>query len=376
MRKAIVIGIVLMLAGACGPKDQRKAIEKQIASHKNEIREIKQEINTLEKQLQEDGGNTHEGNKIPVSVVTIKPDTFSHFISLNGQVEANQSAFISPEMNGQIKKIHVQEGDRVQKGQLLVSLNTRVIQNNIQEVKTNLELAKKMFEKQKDLWDQEIGSEISYLEAKNRKESLENRLETLKSQLDLSLIKAPFAGIADEIYKKEGEMGMPGMQVVNLVNLSYMKIEASISEDYLSRINKGDMVKVNFPAVPEIALDLPIRRIGNVIDPDSRTFDIEMMFKNPENKIKPNLVSEIKINDYQNNSAIVIPSIVVQQDMKGEYVFCIKNGNGSTTACKTYITTGMSYNNQTMVTAGLEPGKKVIVGGYNLVSDGLEVRIK
>ncbi len=366
----------MLIAVACGTADQRKAIEKEIASHRDDIRKIEQEINSLEEKLKENGGQTREGNKIPVSAITITPDTFNHYIAVNGEVEAQQSAYISPQMNGQIETIHVNEGATVKKGQLLVSLNTRVIRNNIEEVKTNLELARKMYEKQEDLWNQEIGSEISYLEAKNRKTSLENRLETLKSQLSLALITAPFNGIVDEIYKKEGEMAMPGMQLINLVNLSMMKIKASVSEDYLSRIHKGEMVKVNFPAVPEVTLELPISRIGNVIDKDSRTFIVEVKFNNPGQKIKPNLVSEIKINDLSKTDAIVIPSVIVKQDMKGEYVFCVQEKNNKTTACKTYITPGMSYNNQTMVRDGLKPGTKVITDGYNLVSDGLEIKIK
>ncbi len=376
MKQAAITGIIILIAGACGPADQRKAIEKEIADHKNDIRKIELQINTLEEKLQEEEGNVITGNKIPVSVITIRPDTFNHYITVTGEVEAEQSAYISPEMNGQIEAIHVEEGTRVKKGQLLVSLNTKVIQNNIEEVKTNLALAQKLYKKQAELWDQEIGSEINYLEAKNRKASLENRLETLKSQLALALIKAPFSGIVDEIYKNEGEMAMPGMQLINLVNLSQMNIKASVSETYLSRIHQGEKIQARFPAVPKINLELPITRIGNVIDKDSRTFIIEAKFSNTRNLIKPNLIAEIMINDLSKTDAIVIPSVIIKQDMQGEYVFCIKDANNKATACKTYITPGMSYNNETMVIDGLKPGTKVITDGYNLVSDGLEVVIK
>ena len=306
----------------------------------------------------------------------MEPDTFSHFINANGTVEAVQEAFISPETNGQITRIFVEEGERVKEGELMAKLNTSVIESNIEEVKTNLELARETFQKQKRLWEDSVGSEMQYLEAKNRKETLENRLETLQEQLDMSEIRAPFDGIVEEISQKAGELGTPGIQLLHLVNLQKLKVEAELAEQYMAYVNEGDLINIRFPAYPDLVKTVPITRKGSVIDKESRTFAIEARINNYDEKLKPNQISIVNVRDYMNDSALVVPANVIKQDMQGDYVYILQDEEDVKVAHKVYVTTGRSYNNETMVQEGLDVGQEVITSGYTQVSEGSRVQVK
>src|SRR6056297_471564 len=374
--KKIIIPLAMVLALVSCKKEQSETeIRKQINEHKQEIREIENEISSLQEKLKQK--DTEQGNqfKIPVFVKKLTPENFSHFIKANGSVEARKEAFISPETNGQIKIIHVEEGDKVKKGQLLVSLSTSVIRSNIKEVKTNLELASETYEKQKRLWEEKVGSEMQYLQAKNNKESLESRLETLKEQLEMAKIKAPYSGIVEKIFQKEGEMGNPGVQIIHLVNMKKLRINAEISEVYLRNIHKGDKVEISFPSYPEMKMDVPITRKGSVIDKESRTFIIEADINNYDRKIKPNQIAVVKVRDFSTDSALVVPSNTIKQDMKGDYVYIVKEKDGKSIAKKVYVKPGESYNNQTVI-SGVQKGQRVITAGYTKVSNDMEVAVK
>lgn len=374
MKRIIAILMIVALA-ACGGKDEKTALQDQIKERQKQVRQLNKEIKGLQDKLgQAQGGQS--AFQVPVQVKNLQPETFNHFFKVNGKVEADKRAFISPETNGRIEKLHIDEGQRVQKGQLLVTLNTDVTRNTIEEVKTNLKLAKKMFQKQKDLWEKEIGSEIEYLRAKNNKESLESRLETLNSQLDMATIKAPFSGIVEEIFMKEGEMASPGMQVVNLVNGSVMKVEGDVAEKYLPHVNVGDTVRIYFPVYGDYVKKAPVRRKGSVINRDSRTFAIEMKLYDMEREVLPNMLSTITVNDYSVDSAIVVPAIIVKEDRKGDYLYRVKKEGDEQVAEKVYVKSGRSYNDHTLIKEGLQINDQVIVTGYEQVSDGTEVKIK
>jgi membrane fusion protein, multidrug efflux system len=314
------------------------------------------------------------------TLVTIKPmayETFEHFFSANGMVEAVHDAFISSETSGQIKTIHVTEGQRVKKGQLLVSLNSEITESAIAEVKTGLELARTVYKKRKGLWDKNIGSEIQYLEAKTNKESLENKLKTLEAQLDMAMIKAPISGIVDQIFKKEGELSIPGVQLIRLVNLDKVYVNADVSETYLAKIKQGDMVEVSFPSYPGLIVETAIHRIGQVVKTRNRTFLVQVLLDNKDEKLKPNMVSVIKMKDFSADSALVVPSIIIKNDLKGPYLYVTeKQEDGKLVARKVYVTPGMSEGSHTMITRGLAPGQQVIIKGYNLVKNGMEVEVK
>ena len=373
MKKSLFLVLTILLA-ACSSKvnnpETEDEIKEQISVYKKQIGELNKKIIALEEDLAVMRGEAERG--IPVAINTMKRQTFNHYVDVNGTVEAINAAFISPEINGQVEAILVKEGQRVNKGQLLIKLNSSITESSIQEVKTSLELANTVYEKQRQLWEKNIGSEIDYLTAKNNKESLESRLQTLEAQVEMARITAPISGIIDEVMVKEGELAMPGMQVVQLVNLGDLYINADLSESFLTKVKVGDKVLLDFPSYPDISMEVPVYRIGNVIKTDNRTFKIQLKIKNIDNLIKPNVLAKIKINDYTADNAMVVPSLIIKQDMKGKYLYVVDKDNS---ARKVYVETGMSYMDETMVTSGLEEGFRVIVEGFNQVSTGSPVEI-
>lgn len=370
--KSVIIFLTVLFITSCsqeGPEDTQK----KITAYKNDINKLNQKIAILEEDIKDDSLTGSHGNKTLVQLQEIESQPFAHYIVLSGKVSPLQEANISPEINGQVSKVHVKDGQRVKKGDLLVSLRTEITEASIREVKTGLELASKLYEKQKELWDQRIGSEIQYLQARNNKESLEARLSTLEEQMNMASIISPFDGIVDKVFIKEGEMASPGMMLIHLVNLWRLKITADVSESYLNDIQRGEIVEVDFPSFPEMAKTLSVVRIGNVIDNQSRTFEIEVNYNNENEKIKPNQFVNIKINDYKTEKALVVPSVIVRQDIQGYFLFIAKGESGNMIAEKVYVKPGKSYLEETMIEEGLAPGNKIIIRGYNLVKNGTEI---
>lgn len=348
-----------------------KKIIKKIAQQKNRIVSIDAKIRKLENQMTA----REQKTLVPVSVKEIEPETFNHYVITYGEVKAKNYAMISPEMNGRVEKIHVSEGEYVKEGQLLVSLNTESIDQQIKGVKSSLELAVKTFQKLDTLWKQNIGSEIDYLSAKNNKESLESQLESLQAQKRMAQISAPFNGVVDKIFPKKGELASPTFPVIEFVDLSRLTIKADVSEAYIGKINKGQLVELTFSALPEINIKTPVIRVSKVINSASRTFEIEMEIDNPGEKIKPNIVSTIKVNDFSSDSAFVVPSLAVRKDVSGQYVYSVEQKDNKNIVSKKYVTTGFSYEEKTLITEGLQKGEKVVVKGYHLVSSGVEVNL-
>lgn len=313
--------------------------------------------------------------QIPVSVKTLATEKFNHYIEISGTIEAINIAFISPEMNGQIKEILVREGDRVIKDQPLVKLNTSILNNQIKEVEKALELAAIVYTKQENLWNQKIGSEIAFLTAKNGKESLERSLETLNSQLDLGLVKSPFDGIVDDIILKVGELAVPGSQLMQIVNLDNLYINADLAETYLSSVKKGDKVDLSFAAYPDLNMVTPIYRIGNIIHPMNRTINIQLQIKNKNEMLKPNGLAIIKINDFSSEKALVVPSLILKQDTKGSFLYVAAKKNTGWIAQKRYVQIGVSFEDQSMIESGLAEGEKVIIKGFTQTTDGSAIKI-
>ena len=311
-----------------------------------------------------------------VEVKTLAPEKFEHFFAVNGSVEAVEEAFISSQTSGQIKAIHVQEGRRVKRGVLLVSLNSDITRSAMAEVQNSLDLARTVFRKRQELWDKQIGSEIQYLEAKTSKESLENRLKSLEAQLDMAEIRAPFAGIVDTIYKKAGELAVPGLQLMQLVNLDKIRINAEVAETYLGRIHPGDRIEVGFPTYPDWSLEASISRISQVVSEKNRTVLVQAVLDNSRERMKPNMMVTLQLRDFFAPAALVVPGIVVKNDLSGTYLYKVERQAETTVARKQYVTTGLTEGNRTMIIGGLAAGEQVIVTGYNLVKNGMPVFIQ
>jgi RND family efflux transporter MFP subunit len=376
--KNFVIVLLATLMASCAGTESPEAIRSKISALKDQSLEINHQIKELEKQLVTLESDELTSNNVPVQVKLIAEERFEHFFVVNAKVELLEEAQISPEgTGGQIRKIHVSKGQRVSKGDLLISLNSSILENGIAELKLGLELATKIYEKQKSLWEQNIGSEMQYLEAKNGKEGLEHKLKTLQSQLDMALIKAPFSGIVDEIYLKEGEMASPGRSILYLVNLDKLKVLADVSETLLPKIKVGDMVNVKFPSYANMEMKAPINRISNSIDLKTRTIKVEVRLDNVNSQIKPNQIAMLSIMDFETPKAIVLPSLIIKQDSRGEFLFVAeKNEAGAVAAKKIYVQSGLSHNDQTMVLKGLTIGQQVITAGYNQVGNGSLVEVR
>jgi RND family efflux transporter MFP subunit len=377
MKKIAIILFVAILA-SCTKTETPETLRAKISELKSKSVEINHNIKELEKKLSQMETDVLTSMNVPVQVKLLEEGRFEHFFIVNAKIELLEEAQISPEgSGGQIKKIYVQKGQHVSKGDLLVSLNSTILENSIAELKLGLDLTTKIYEKQKSLWEQNIGSELQYLEAKNGKESLEHKLKTLQAQLDMANVKAPFSGIVDEIFLKEGEMASPGRSILYLVNLSKLKVMSDVSESLLPKIKVGDMVVVKFPSYPDMRMQVPINRIGNSIDMKTRTLKVELRIDNVNGQLKPNQIAVLSIKDFESPKAIVVPSIIVKQDSKGEFLFTVtKNETGASIAQKVYIQTGLSFDDQTMVVKGLTAGQNVITAGFNQIGNGSLIEVR
>lgn len=379
MNKYFAIALVVFLAACGSGGDDLASKKKELQEKKTELDNLKTAIADLEGDIQaiEDSlnGGVKKETGVLVSIKTLGEESFNHYFEVNGTVEAAEDLMVSPETGGQIEEVYVEEGNRVKKGDKIAKLSTSVLEKNIAELKTNLQLVTTVYERQKRLWDQKIGSEIQYLEAKNNKEALENKLATLNEQAQMSTVLAPADGVIDKVMQKEGEMGAPGMPIAQLVNPKKLEIKADVSEAYAATVKKGDVVELSFPNFNK-EMKAPIDRVSSAINPGNRTFNIQVNLNNPDEYIKPNALAVLKISDYKTDKALVVPSRIVHKDMRGEYVYVVNEEDGKQVSIKTYITTGHSSNGSTEVVEGLAAGDKVIVHGYTEVASGDEVRVK
>ncbi|GIV28009.1 MAG: RND transporter [Bacteroidia bacterium] len=378
MRALTALSLIVFLA-SCGTNTNGDLEKKksELAKYHSQLNDLKTKIANLEKEIAAlDTNATKSDIGILVETKLIQPEKFEHFFEVSGTVTTDENVTLSAEAAGQIKSILVKEGQKVSAGQVLVKLNTATIESSIEEVKTALDLATTVYERQKRLWEQKIGSEIQYLQAKNNKESLEQKLKTLQTQLALSIVKAPGDGIVDEIFRKEGEMVMPGTPLIQFVNLNNMKMLADVSEMYVKSVKQGDKAIVNFPALGIENLEANINRTSNVINIKNRTFKVEVGLPNKDQILKPNAIGMLKIKDFEADSAFVVPTMILGKDSKGDYLYTTVEKEGKKVARKTYVKTGKTSGGQTMIIEGLNPNDKVITAGYNEVSDGAIIRTK
>ncbi len=378
---AAVFLAILLFAPSCAGQggdeaDGPDAIRQQISAYREEINTLATKVNELERQLIARGEHTGRNAVIPVTADTVEQQTFQNFFTVSATAEAVNKATISPEINGHLKRIYVNKGDPVRQGQVLARLATGVMESNIEEVKTSLQLAQTVYERQQRLWRQEIGSEIQYLEAKNNVESLQGRLQTLQSQLDLAELRAPIDGFVDEIILKEGELAMPGTPLMQIVSLDQLYVNADISEAYLRYVHEGDSVLLRFPSYPDVEMHVPVHRVGHTIHPESRSFRMQLRIANSNGRLKPNMMARVSVRTFHIPDAVVVPSILIGYDNQGHYVFTAREREGLMVAEKTYIDRGADGEGKTLVESGLKPGDLLIRKGYNRVSSGDPIRIE
>lgn len=372
---------------ACSNEDKEQSIEdivatkdiKTIQTKKDELVNeqliIAQKIKQLDEQIKE----LSPDRNIPlITTITTKAEEFKHYLELQGSVETKKNVVITPEMPGILTKVYVKEGDRVVKGQLLAQIDDGGLSQQIASLQIQADLAKTTFDRQSRLWDQKIGSEIQYLQAKSTFESAVESVNQLKQQLAKSNIRAPFTGVVDDVITEQGNVVAAGQtQLIRIVNLDDMYIQTDVPESYITSIVDGKEVEVMFPVLGK-TLKSSIRQTGNFINPANRTFKVEIAVPNKNRTIKPNLTARLKINDYTSDKAILIPQSIISENASAEqYVYVLKEKvEGKAVANQVVITTGKTQGDKIEVLSGLNENDELIVEGARSVKNLQTVKIK
>jgi membrane fusion protein, multidrug efflux system len=377
MQKIIFILLIGSIMASCGTKDTN-TIEgkKALLAEKNaELAKLQKEVTDLQSELDK---LEPQKEKAPLSVTTlaVEKKEFRRFIDLQGSVATDDMVNASSEMGGRIIRIFIKEGQNVKKGQIVATTDAESLDKQKDEIKKALDLAADVYERQKRLWEQNIGSEVQYLQAKNNKERLEKSLSTIDVQSRKRNVYAPISGVVDKVFLKEGELAGPGTPIAVVLNMSTVKVVSDVPETYLGKVKNGDKVVVQFPALDK-EMTQTVTMIGRTIDPSNRTFKMEVKLNNGAGELKPNLLSVVKINDLTVKDALFIPVDIIQQEVSGKkFVFVVKDQSGKKVASKAYITTGESADNQIIVTSGLSAGDQIIVKGARSVLEGQNITIE
>lgn len=364
MKKLVYISLITLLA-ACGGK--------QGGDKKAELEKLQKERSALDTKIAKLEGELKDTTQKATEVIVtpVQPETFKSYIEVQGRVDADENVSLSTEIPGTVTRINVKVGDRVSKGQVLAETDVRAVQQQLAELKTNLDLAAQVYQKQKNLWDQKIGTEIQYLQSKNGKESLENKIAAMNEQIRMSRIISPIDGTVDLVSIKVGQSVAPGGQSINVVNFSNLKVKADVAESYAARVKPGNEVKIYFPDIND-SLTAKISYASRAISNLSRTFAIEIPLDNSK-EYHPNSVAKLFINDYKSDAPeLVVPVKYIQRGTNENYVFVAENGK----VIKKVIKTGREYNGTVEVTSGLKQGDQLITAGYDLVNEGDAITVK
>ncbi len=313
---------------------------------------------------------------VPVSVLKVATQNFAGYLDVQGRVDFDQNATVGSRAAGTLTSVRVQRGDQVRKGQVLATVDANILDANIAELRTRLDLAKIVYEKQAGLWKQQIGTEIQYLQAKNTYQGLQRNLVTLNQQRALYNVVAPYAGVVDNVLPKLGETVSPGMPVVQLNSGRGGKILADVSEAYAGSIKAGDKALVTLPDLGNEEITSTVRTVSRTISANSRTFTVELRLPgNQAAKLRPNMVATVRIQNYGSSNATVLPVDLIQHDEQNAYVLVVSQEGGKPVAQKRVIKTGQTYNGKQEVTSGLKPGDEVISAGYQNLNEGQLVKI-
>ncbi|HEX9981339.1 MAG TPA: efflux RND transporter periplasmic adaptor subunit [Flavobacterium sp.] len=377
MKKLLILTISSLLLLSCGNKENTSGTDAAISG--NNLEQMKKRRSELQAELTKIDQaiaslDTIEQEAL-VAVIAVKDTTFTHYVELQGNVDTKENVLIQPEMSGALISLNVKAGQRVKKGQVLGRVDDAGLSQQVAQLETQLALARTTYERQKKLWDQKIGSEIQFLQAQTAMKSQERAVAQMRAQLSKTLIKAPFSGTIDEVFVERGEVVAPSQQgLMRIVNLGDMYVSTSVPETYINKVKQGSPVTVSLPSLGK-DLTGKIRQVGNYIDPANRTFGIEVSVPNPGNILRPNQVAKLKIVDYVNNKAAVVPSNVIQQDAAGKsYVYVVNNINGKTgVAKKVTIEAGQSGGNLTEIRSGLSAGDVVVTEGVSALSEGMKI---
>lgn len=387
MRKIYSLLVITIVLISCGEKKTTSVADlvasgslKELTAKKKEISANLEAINKDLEAINAAISKKDTIKKLPlITTITAKAEVFNHYLEIQGNVKTKQNILIYPEMPGILKSILVKEGQRVTKGQLLATIDDGGMSSQVAQLEATTEFAKTTFERQKRLWDQEIGSEIQFLQAKTNYEAQSNTLKQLKSQLAKAYVRAPFSGVIDDVIKEPGTVlvGGQGSEIFRIVNLKNMYVEAEVPERYIASITKNKAVKVSFPVLGE-TIESSVKQVGSFINPNNRSFKIEVPVANKSGNVKPNLTAKLQINDYSQNEAILIPQSIISENANGEqFVYALKNKNAENEAVaeRVIIKTGKTQGNYIEVLENLSIGTEIIDEGARSVNNGQTVKV-
>jgi len=376
MKKVLLIAPLAFLAACSQP-----AVEGDLQTLTAQRDSIKTVVDGLSAQITDlDAAIAALDTTASYDVVTsyvVEPDQFLHYFEVFGTVEADKSINLFPLNSGKVERIHVKAGQKVSQGQLLVSLDTDLMESSLKELETALALAKTVFEKQQKLWiDEQIGSEIQYLQAKNNYDGLVQKLQTLNEQMAMSEVRAPFAGTIDEVFVKVGELTAPQLPSVRLVNTSGVYVKADVPESYSNRVRVGTPANIAFTSM-DFQVAGEVLQVGQFIQEGNRTFSINVSLTAEPGTVKPNQMVHVALQDYRNDAALAVPSSLVQQDVAGnDFVFVLENKGLYSDVSKVYVETGLSYDGRTEIKSGIEAGAQLVDKGSRSVRSGQRVQVK
>ena len=368
-RVSVVAVVALLAACSAATPDDKKA---QLEKLKAQQTDIAKQVLQLEKEIAKENPTEAKIKTKDVAVTVVKAAKFDHYVQTQGHVESEDNIAVSAKSPGVVMAVYVREGQQVSKGQALAQVDNAVILSSIESMKSQLELATSVYERQKNLWDQKIGTEVQYLQAKTNKETLERQIRSLQEQNEMLRIKSPINGTVDEVIAKIGEAVSPGLPAFRVVNTNDLKLTASVSEAFVTNVQKGNKVIVT---IPELKKDLEskVTFVGRTIDPLSRTFMVEVALP-AEVNLRPNMSGVIRVVFHTEPAAIAVPINIVQ-DINGEKIVFVAESNGkNTVARKKVVSVEGVYGGQAQV-SGLNAGDKVVTFGYQGLNDGEFLKI-
>lgn len=369
MKYALFTLAILATLVACNQNNDKKG---ELEKLKTEREVLNTKISKLEAEVDPDKQKVEKAQQVRIKKLEATP--FYHYVEIQGVVDGDQNVSVSPQMAGVVTNVYVREGSQVKKGEILATLDAQVLKQSIEEVRTQLDMATIIFEKQKNLWDKKIGSEVQFLQAKSAKESLERRIKTVEEQISMANVVSPISGSVENVPLKVGQMASPGLptSAIRVINMSSAKITAEVSENFASRIKNGNQAFVRFPDLGQ-EIETKLSFTSRFIDPSNRTFKVECRFSTKEFELRANMIAYVKINDYTNQASLVLPVNIIQSNQAGKFVYVIaKEGDKVSVARKT-ITTGMDYNGEVEITSGLSAGDQVVTAGYQNLKEGSSV---
>lgn len=370
MKKIIIYSALVAFLVSCGGATDKKA---ELEKLKVQREQLNTQIAQLEAEVNPEGENA-VAKAIAVKITPAAECTFDHYIQVQGTVDGDQNIAVSPQMAGIVTAVYVKEGTPVKKGQVLAELDALVMKQSLEEVNTQLALANSIFEKQSALWEKKIGSEVQYLQAKNSKESLEQRVSTIKEQLKLAQIVSPISGTVESVPLRVGQMASPGMptSTIRVINMSVAKISAEVAETYATRIKNGNPAIVNFPDLGK-DIETKLNFTSRFIDPTNRTFMVECKISIRDIELRANMIAYIKIKDYTNEKAFCLPVNYVQSNQDGKFLYIAKQNGNDWIAERRMIKTGMDYDGVIEVLEGISAGENIITSGFQNLNGGEKV---